>query len=90
MSVHAPQQCRRHDLCHLRSLQDSLRHVHIAGGNPQLTDAAARHLGSLRSLRDLDLSGIQLTDAGLCSLSQLVFLKRLQITNCPKLTEQVS
>eukprot|EP00891_Asterochloris_glomerata_P003360 jgi/Astpho2/3360/Aster-x0157 len=58
------------------------------GGNPQLTDAAARHLGSLRSLRDLDLSGIQLTDAGLCSLSQLVFLKRLQITNCPKLTEQ--
>ena len=31
----------------------------------------------------------QLTDEGLRSLSQLVFLKRLQITNCPKLTEQV-
>ena len=64
--------------------------MHTAGGNPQLTDAAACHLGTLRSLRDLDLSSMQLTDEGLCSLSQLVFLKRLQITNCPKLTEQVS
>jgi hypothetical protein len=57
-------------------------------GCSNVGDAAMEHIGRIRSLTHLFLSGTAVGDAGLARLSTLENLEYLQIENCPNVTDE--
>ena len=59
-------------------------------GGIRITDLGLAKLTKLKNLRVLDLSGAQLTSAGLQALKQFPKLERLSIWNCPALDDSAA
>ena len=55
-------------------------------GKSRITDEGIAHLASLKNMKRLDISGIDITDDGLAKLQGLTSLEWLSIHTCPKLT----